>query len=104
LRGRITKSILMAYSKNAKADFIFKKQILEKYSHLGGRNFLKYALNASKKEYKNSKGVIRDGMDSKSVRRQISSHFTILTKEIDKTSRQRAFMKMKKGNALIIKT
>jgi RNA-directed DNA polymerase len=103
LKGRVVKTIMMAYSDKSTSSFIFKRQIIEKYSHLGKRNFLTYVMNASKKEYSNSRGVLREGMNSISIKRQISSHFSILIKEIEKTSKHRATQKAKKGKEIIIK-
>jgi RNA-directed DNA polymerase len=88
LKGRITKSISMAYGKNSKSDIIFKQKIYSKYSHIGKRNFLSYAKNASKKYYLNSKGEKKEGMNSASIRGQISRHINILQKEVLKTSKQ----------------
>ena len=93
LKARIVKSVSMAYSKNSKSDTIFKNQIYSRYSHLGKRNFLTYAKNASKEFYKNAKGDIKEGMNSPSIRRQISAHMSILKREIEKTSHQRAIQK-----------
>ena len=89
MKGRIVKSIMMAYSNKGKSDKIFKKQIYERYSHIGKRNFLSYARNAAKKTYSNSKGQVFDGMDSLSIKRQLSAHFGIIEREIRKTSFQR---------------
>lgn len=93
LKARIFKSVSMAYSKNSKSDKIFKKQIFSRYSHFGKRNFLSYAYNASKKYYKNSKGEFKDGMDSISIKRQLSTHMHILEREIAKRSKKRAIFK-----------
>lgn len=90
MKGRIVKSVMMAYSKNSKSNVINKQQIYHRYSHLGRRNFLQYAYNASKKYYKNSEGKVRDGFDSPSIKRQLSAHFSIIEQEIKKTSEQRA--------------
>ena len=90
MKGRIVKSVMMAYSKNSKSSVINKQQIYHRYSHLGKRNFLQYAYNASKKYYKNSEGIKREGLDSPSIKRQISAHFSIIEQEIRKTSEQRA--------------
>jgi len=90
MKGRIVKSVMMAYSKNSKSSVINKQQIYHRYSHLGKRNFLQYAYNASKKHYKNSEGKIREGLDSTSIKRQISAHFSIIEQEIRKTSEQRS--------------
>lgn len=89
MKRRIVKTVMMSYSKNGKSDKIFKKQLYERYSHLGKRNFLSYARNSAKKTYKNAKGVEYEGMDSKSIKRQLSAHFGIIKREIVKTSMQR---------------
>ena len=80
---------MMSYSSKGKSDKIFKKQLYERYSHIGKRNFLSYARNSAKKTYKNSKGDEYLGMDSKSIKRQLSAHFGIIEKEVIKTSQQR---------------
>lgn len=83
MKGRVVKTIMMAYSDKSKRDKILKKQIFERYSHLGKRNFLSYAIKASKKRYySKSMKAYREGMDSKSIRKQLSAHFAIMEKEI----------------------
>lgn len=83
MKGRIVKTVMMAYSDKSKRDKILKKQIFERYSHLGKRNFLSYAVKASKKRYySKSMKAYREGMDSKSIRKQLSAHFAIMEKEI----------------------
>ena len=93
MKARIVKTISMAYSKNSKSDTIFKQQIYSRYSHLGKRNFLTYAHNASKAFYKNSAGVKKEGMNSPSIKKQIAAHMAIIKQEIEKTSGQRALAK-----------
>lgn len=93
MKARVVKSVSMAYSKNSKSDVIFKQQIYSRYSHIGKRNFLTYALNASKSYYLNSKGEKKEGMDSPSIKRQIAAHMRILKNEIEKTSSQKARQK-----------
>ena len=90
MKGRIVRSVIMAYSSTSKSNIINKQQIFHRYSHLGKRNFLSYAYNASKKYYTNSKGSVKEGLDSPSIRRQLSAHFRIINQEIFKTSKQRA--------------
>jgi hypothetical protein len=90
MKGRIIKSIMMAYSDKSKRDKILKKQIFERYSHFGKRNFLSYAIKSSKKSYySKSAKKFRPGMDSPSIRRQLSAHFAILENEIKSKSNQR---------------
>ena len=90
MKGRIVRSVIMAYSPNSKSNIINKQQIFHRYSHLGKRNFLSYAYNASKRHYTNSKGAVKEGLDSPSIRRQLAAHFRIINQEIAKTSSQRA--------------
>ena len=90
MKDRIIKSVMMAYSDKSKTDKILKKQIFERYSHFGKRNFLSYAIKSSKKEYySKSANKLREGMDSVSIRRQLSAHFAILDNEIKNKSTQR---------------
>lgn len=93
MKARVVKTISMAYSKNAKSNKIFKQQIYSRYTHLGKRNFLSYATNASKKYYVNSNGDRKEGMNSPNIKRQIAAHVRILMQEIEKTSEQRAKQK-----------
>jgi len=101
MKGRIIKSIVMSYSDKSKKDKILKKQIFERYSHLGKRNFLSYAINSSKEYYSNSKGVKKEGMNSLSIKRQLTSHFSILEQCIIDKSFQRYQLKSAKNNAKI---
>jgi len=98
LKARIVKTVGMSYSKNSKSHKIFKQQIYSRYSHFGKRNFLSYALNAAKKEYSNSDGEIKEGMNSPAIKKQISKHMKIIHQEILKTSEQRR--KQKKAKKL----
>src|SRR5690606_19240307 len=77
LRGRITKTVMMARGKNSKSAKIFKAQLYHRYTHLAKKNFLSYAYKASKKYYKNSKGETKEGLNSQHIRRQIAAHFDI---------------------------
>lgn len=101
MKGRIIKSIVMSYSDKSKKNKVLKKQIFERYSHLGKRNFLSYAINSSKEFYSNSKGVKKEGMNSMSIKRQLISHFSILEKCIDNKSFQRYELKLVKRDAKI---
>lgn len=88
MKARVVKTIIMAYSSKSKSNKIFKQQLLHRYTHLGKRNFLSYALNASKDYYLNSAGQRKEGMNSPTIRKQVSSHLSILQNEIKKTSEQ----------------
>lgn len=100
MKARIVKTIGMAYGKNSKAKVIFKKQLFERYSHVGERNFIRYAHNAASEHYENSKKEKKPGFNSPSIRKQISAHMHILNQEIEKTSGQQA---AKKGISTILK-
>ena len=95
-KGRIVKSVMMAYSDKSNVKKIFRKGIYEKYSHIGRRNFIQYARNAASKTYANSRGDVREGMDSPSIKKQISAHFSIIEREIKKTSGSRFINKTEK--------
>jgi hypothetical protein len=90
----------MAYSKTGKSDIIFKEQMLHRYTHLGKRNFLHYAYNASKKYYINSDGVKKDGLDSAAIRKQLSRHFTVLMSTLLTKNVQRARSKREKTKSI----
>lgn len=95
MKGRITKTIMMSYSSRSRKEQIMKKQIFERYSHLGKRNFLSYVQDAAKKSYTKSSGIPRQGFDSPAIRKQLAHHFKIIEQEIIKTSEQRFTQKEK---------
>lgn len=77
LNNRLQKTVIMAYSPKSVSDKIFMKQIYERYSHIGTRNFLSYAFKASKDSYEEN-GKIKKGMASPAIRKQIKKHFLLL--------------------------
>lgn len=93
MKGRVFKSVAMAYSKKASFPQILKKSIYKKYSHIGSRNFISYVYSASRKYYFNSKGERKEGMNSPHIRKQLSAHMNLIKAEIEKTGNQRAVMK-----------
>ena len=99
MSGRIIKTIVMAYSNKSKDDKIKKKQILERYSHLGNRNFTTYAYNASKEFYTNKKGIKKEGMNSTAIKKQLANHFSILHDKLESKNNQRFRYKEYKGKA-----
>lgn len=103
MKGRIIKTVVMAYSDNGKDNKIWKKQIFERYSHLGKRNFVTYAYNSSKDFYFNSKREMKEGMNSPSIRKQISRHFDVLLNTLNSKNNQRFLHKLKKDKSLIRK-
>lgn len=82
LNYRLQRTVIMAYSPKAIGHQIFLKQIYERYTHLGKRNFLTYAYNASKLKYTNAKGEVLLGMNSPAIRRQLRQHLAILRSEL----------------------
>jgi RNA-directed DNA polymerase len=100
LKARIVKTVSMAYSDSSTSDKIFKEQLFHRYSHLGKRNFLKYAYNASKKSYQNSGGVSKEGMNSMAIRRQVSRHFDHLIRGLKIKNEQRFTWKGSKASVL----
>ena len=103
MKARISKTIGMAYSDSAKADKIFKKQLYSRYSHLGKRNFLSYALNASREYYFNSKGDRKEGLNSPQIRKQIARHIDAMCRELEKESTNRARNKSRNRKIVALK-
>ncbi|WP_367389627.1 reverse transcriptase domain-containing protein [Lewinella sp. LCG006] len=102
---RVRKTIRMAYSGRSKysSDIIFRKQILERYTHYGSRNFLKYVYDASSKSYLNSKGEEKFGHDSIKMKKQVSRHMEILDKLVQDKNLERYLHKKKKGKKVRLK-
>lgn len=103
MKSRIVKTVSMAYSDKSKSNKIWKEQLFHRYTHLGKRNFLRYAYNASKREYQNSKGENKIGMDSPAIKKQLSRHFEILLKTLNDKNEARFLWKEGKGKIEKIK-
>lgn len=84
LKYRLQRTIIMAYSPKSKDDQIFLHQIYERYTHLGGRNFLTYAYNAAKDLYENGDGTLVPGLNSPAIKRQLRNHMKILRNELER--------------------
>ena len=84
LNYRLQRTIIMSYSPKSISDQIFLRQIYERYTHLGQRNFLTYAYKASKKYYKDGNGTEKEGMNSPAIRRQLRNHFSIIQHELQR--------------------
>ena len=104
MHGRITKTVYMAYSPRAKGHKIFLQQLYHRYSHLGQRNFPRYAYNSAKPYYVNSKGVRKEGMDSPAVRKQLSKHWERMRHTLEHKNAQRVNDRNKKGKLKRIKS
>ena len=96
MTSRIVKTTSMAYSGKTSSRKIWTEQLFHRYSHLGKRNFLTYVYNASKEEYKNGKGEIKNGMNDAAIRRQVRCHFDILKRKLAGKNMQRFLYKRKK--------
>lgn len=83
MKARIVKTVKMSYSDNSKSDIIFSRKLLHRYSHLGKRNFLRYAYNASKKVYTNKDNESREGLNSNAIRNQLTNHYNILIESLN---------------------
>ena len=103
MRARIVKTVSMAYGTSSSSDKIFLKQIFERYSHLGERNFISYAYNASKEKYQVSKGLFREGLNSPSIKKQLSRHFNIIKNTISAKNNQRINYKLNRNKQIEIK-
>jgi hypothetical protein len=86
----------MAYSGKVESGKIWKEQLFHRYTHLGKRNFLTYVYNSSKKEYRNSKDELKEGMNDGAIKRQVRRHFDILMKKLETKNIQRYIWKLKK--------
>lgn len=84
LNYRLQRTVIMSYSPKSVSSQIFLNQIYERYTHLGGRNFLTYAYNAAKASYENVDGKPMLGMNSPAIKRQLRNHWRILHSELEK--------------------
>jgi len=84
LNYRLQRTVVMAHSPKSKSDQIFLKQIYERYTHLGERNFLTYAYNAAKESYETAGHILMPGLNSNAIKRQVRNHWAILRHELAK--------------------
>lgn len=96
MKARVRKTVNMAYGSKGKGQQIFKKRLYSRYTHLGKRNFITYALRSASPSYLNSDKQERLGMNSNSIRRQVARHFAILKRTVKLKSIERAAWKEKK--------
>jgi len=82
LNYRLQRTVVMSHSPKSLGNQIFLRQIYERYTHIGTRNFLTYAYKASKKSYKGHSGKIHNGLDSPAIRKQLRNHFNLLRHEL----------------------
>jgi RNA-directed DNA polymerase len=96
MTSRIVKTVSMAYSGKGDSNRIWQEQLLHRYTHLGKRNFLSYIYNASKKEYTNGLGQVKEGMNDPAIRKQVRRHVEILKRKLLAKNVQRFLYKYKK--------
>jgi RNA-directed DNA polymerase len=84
LNYRLGRTVIMAHSPKAKSDQIFMRQIYERYTHIGFRNFLTYAYKAAKNYYEDSNGIKKEGLNSVNIKKQLRNHFSLLRHELQK--------------------
>ncbi len=84
LNYRLQRTVVMSYAPKSEGSQIFLRQIYERYSHLGERNFLTYAYNAAKQMYEGKDGRPMIGLDSVAVRKQLRNHLRILRHELQR--------------------
>lgn len=100
MKAGVWNTVAMAYGKNEMGHHIFKKKLYQRYTHLGKRNFYRYALNASSETYTNSSGELKPGLNSPTIKRQLSNHFAVLVRTLEKKNRIRANIKKKEPKTL----
>jgi len=96
MTARVGKTVSMAHGRKSKGNNVWKNQILDRYTHLGRRNFIKYAYNAASFEYQNSSGTIQRGLNSDAIRKQVSRHAEILLSALSVKNKQRIEFKEKR--------
>lgn len=103
LKRRATKSVKMAYSPKGLGDKVFTQTTYQRYSHLGKRNFLSYAYRCAAQTYENSEGVIKMGMNSLKIRRQLARHMKLLNISLNSKNKKRHIEKSTKNKVIKLK-
>jgi len=85
MKAGVRETVKRAYGGKSKGQKFLKKRLFNRFTHLGGQNFLAYAYRASE---------IMD--DSETIKKQVAKHFDHLNKTIDhKTAKQLRKLKRK---------
>ena len=103
LKRRINKSVKMAYSSNGLSDKVFTQTTYRRYSHLGKRNFIKYAHQCAAESYPNSKGEVKLGMNSPKIKGQIARHMQLISKSLTHKNFKRYEQKLQRSRNTILK-
>lgn len=72
MKAGVRETVKRAYGGKSKGQKFLKKRIFNRFTHLGGQNFLSYAYRASN---------IMD--NSETIKKQVAKHFDHLNKTID---------------------
>lgn len=100
LNNRLQRTVIMAYSPKSVSNQIFLKQIYQRYSHIGTRNFLSYAFKSAKDFYEEG-GVFKKGMNSPAIRKQVKNHFELLRAQLAEKNLKWFTYKLKKSKKKI---
>lgn len=89
MKAGVRETIKRAYGKNAKGKALLKKKLYNRFTHLGGQNFLTYAYRASQ---------IMD--DSETIKKQVSKHFDHLNANIEEKTEKHLKKLKRKGKIM----
>ncbi|MBC6697351.1 antiviral reverse transcriptase Drt2 [Hymenobacter sp. BT190] len=99
-KARVTKTVKMAYSPISKGKRIFKKKLYHRYTHIGKRNFVSYALNASRSSYRTISGIDKTGMNAIAIRKQLSRHVKKVLFDLSQKNARRISIKSNSGKLI----
>ncbi|MGX5819214.1 antiviral reverse transcriptase Drt2 [Chitinophaga lutea] len=91
MKAGVRETVKRAYGKHSKEGQVFKYKLFDRFTHLGGKNFLSYAYRASKK------------MNSVQIRNQVSRHFQVLKETVNEKSTKLVMRLNKKGVKMALK-
>lgn len=86
MKAGVRETIKRGYGRNAKGQKLFKKRLFDRFTHLGGQNFLSYAYRANK--------IINT---SDTIKKQLARHFKQLTNTIQQKTEKHLYILKKKG-------
>jgi len=88
----VRETVKRAYATNSKEGTVFKKNLYDRFTHLGGRNFLTYAYRAA-----------RIMNNSETIKKQLSRHFENLNKTLEQKTDKHLKRLARKGKIRIRK-
>jgi RNA-directed DNA polymerase len=89
MKGGVREAVKRAYGKKARGNRLFRKRLHERFTHLGGQNFLSYVYRAS--EIMNN---------SETIKKQVARHFDHLNRTIDQKTTKHLKSLKRKGKIL----